>query len=581
MNIQEYDILNELQRKEGQKQRELAKSTKYSLGKVNSSVKMLLEEGYITKDMKLTSKAEKEFEVKRPENAIILAAGFGLRTIPLNLEIPKGLVEVKGEALIERLIKQLHEAGVYKIDIVVGFMKEQYEFLIDEYGVNLIYNEEYKRKNNLYSLKMVEDKINNTYILPCDVWCRDNPFSERELYSWYMITQRMTRDTFFRLNRKMELVRIKEPEMGNEMIGISYILPEEAKLIRKNISKFTEDSFYDNAYWEETLFENSKMRIQPRIIPDNDVHEINYYEQLREIDDNSKHLSTEAIQKITEVFDCTTDDIVEVDVVKRGMTNRSFLFSVRGERYIMRIAGEGSNLIVNRYQEYEVYQKIKEYDFCDPVIYMSPDEGYKITRFIEGVRQCEGDNEEDLKRGMETVRNFHEKKLQVEHFFDFKEKINYYESLWQGTPSVFRDYHETKEKVFELIDYVNTLERPIALTHMDAVVDNLLMTEDKVYLIDWEYAAMQDVHVDLAMFAILISYTREEADHLMDIYFQGNVTEEIRIKIYAYMAICGFLWSNWCEFKRIEGTEFGDYNLEQYRYAKKYYKIVKEYLEEK
>ena len=51
---------------------------------------------------------------KRRKNAIILAAGFGMRMVPINTETPKGLLEIKGERLIERTIRQLHEVGIYR-----------------------------------------------------------------------------------------------------------------------------------------------------------------------------------------------------------------------------------------------------------------------------------------------------------------------------------------------------------------------------------------------------------------------------------------------------------------------------------
>ena len=59
---------------------------------------------------------------------------------------------MKGEPLIERLIKQLHEVGVFNIDIVVGFMKEQYEYLIDKYNVNLVYNNRLYDKRTIFIL---------------------------------------------------------------------------------------------------------------------------------------------------------------------------------------------------------------------------------------------------------------------------------------------------------------------------------------------------------------------------------------------------------------------------------------------
>ena len=143
MNIQEYDIMNEIAESGYENQRILTEKTGYSLGKVNQSLNELIQKEYLTKEYQLTEKAEAEFEKKAPKNAIILAAGYGIRMMPMNREVPKGLIEVNGEPLIERLIRQLHEAGIFQIDIIVGFMKEQYEYLIDEFQVNLIVNREY------------------------------------------------------------------------------------------------------------------------------------------------------------------------------------------------------------------------------------------------------------------------------------------------------------------------------------------------------------------------------------------------------------------------------------------------------
>lgn len=61
-------------------------------------------------------------------------------------------------------------------------------------------------------------------------------------------------------------------------------------------------------------------------------------------------------------------------------------------------------------------------------------------------------------------------------------------------------------------------------------------------------------------------------------YFTEGCSDETRIKIYCYIAACGLLWSNWCEYKRNLGVEFGEYSLRQFRYAKDYYRIVKEEL---
>ena len=163
----------------------------------------------------------------------------------------------------------------------------------------------------------------------------------------------------------------------------------------------------------------------------------------------------------------------------------------------------------------------------------------------------------------------------MDHEFNLFEQIEYYEGLWDGESSIYRDYLETKENVYRLKSYIDKQKRQISLTHIDAVCDNFLFKDEKIYLIDWEYAGMQDIHVDIAMFAIYAMYDKEQVDELIDAYFSGEVSREVRLKIYCYIAVCGLLWSNWCEYKRNVWSEFGEYSIRQYRYAKEYYRIVK------
>ena len=131
MNKQCMDILNILRSRKYINQRDLAENSGHSLGVVNRSLKELVNYGYINSKFKLTDKAEKAFQDAKPKNAVILAAGFGMRMVPINMETPKGLLKVNGEPLIERTIKQLNEAGIREIYVVVGFMKEQYEYLMN------------------------------------------------------------------------------------------------------------------------------------------------------------------------------------------------------------------------------------------------------------------------------------------------------------------------------------------------------------------------------------------------------------------------------------------------------------------
>lgn len=584
MNNSKQDILNNLIKEPFINQRILAAQTGHSLGIVNRSLKELISEGYLDEEIRPTEKALREAKEKAPKNAIILAAGFGMRMVPINTETPKGLLEIKGERLIECTIRQLHEVGITEIYIVVGFMKEQYEYLINEYGVDLIVAPDYTSKNNLHSLKTAADHLSNSYIIPCDIWCEKNPYSRNELYSWYMVSDLVDDDSTVRVNRKQELVVQKEQAGGNAMIGICYLLETEAEIVRERLEELGRDSRYDGAFWEETLYRKDRMIVTARVVHAADAVEINTYEQLREIDSDSSQLQTDAIQVICEALGAQQNEVTNITVLKKGMTNRSFLFSCKDKKYIMRIPGEGTDQLINRRQEAAVYQTIAGRRICDEIAYINPENGYKITEYLEGARVCDAENEEDLQKCMKKLREFHGQKLRVDHSFDLFGQMEYYESLWEGTPSAYKDYEKTKAHVLQLKDYIEANAGEWVLTHIDAVPDNFLFVEEngkeEIRLIDWEYAGMQDPHVDIAMFCIYSLYKKEQVDHLIDLYFEGNCDDRTRIKIYCYIAVCGLLWSNWCEYKRKLGVEFGEYSLRQYRYAKDYYKIVQQELGE-
>ncbi|MBO4235308.1 MAG: NTP transferase domain-containing protein [Firmicutes bacterium] len=581
MTKHECDIIYILSKNGFVNQRTLSEETGLSLGLVNRSLKNLENEGYLSGDMSLTEKAKDLAHNHRPKNAIILAAGFGMRMVPINHDMPKALLVVHGEVLIERLIGQLKDAGISNITIVVGFMMEKFEYLIDKYGVELIANPDYTTKNNLHSVLLVEKHISDTYIVPCDLWFDENPFREAEFYSWYMLSDKNDPTSNVRANRGCELVKSHKNEESLKMVGLSYISKDDSERFRKLLATLAEMSSSDSCFWEDALFLDHEWNIFARVVSDASVFEINTYEDLREFDNNSNSLNSGAISVIADALHISPNDIRDISILNKGMTNRSFLFWCHGQKYIMRIPGEGTGILINRKNEAAVYEAIKGKNLCDDPVYLNPENGYKITRFLEDIRVADAFNQDDIKTCMKKLKEFHDMKLKVNHSFDIYERIDFYENLWEGRPSIFSDYAETKAKMIRLKEIIDSTEKDYVLTHIDAICDNFLFhkTEDGtegLQLTDWEYSGMQDPHVDIAMFCIYSYYDKEEVDNLIDIYFDGKCDIKTRRKIYCYIAICGFLWSNWTEYKRILGVEFGEYGLRQYRYAKDYYKYAME-----
>lgn len=583
MNTVELDLLNILSNEPFVNQRLLANASGHSLGMVNRSIRNLVCEGYLTNDIVLTPKAREEMRARAPHSAIILAAGIGMRMAPVNLMQPKGMIEVHGEPLVERLVCQLREAGVASITIVVGFMKERFEYLIDEYGVELVVNPEFSTRNNLHSLALVADRLSNTYIVPSDIWCARNPFHRNEPYSWYMVSDLVDDESFVRISRKGELLGVRGGSGGNRMVGIAYLLEEDSATLRDALARMDSSRAHASEFWESAVFAEGGPRLMARSVHTTEVFEIDTYEQLRELDEGSGRLNCEAIDTIAAALHASADGVKEVRVLKKGAINRTFLFSVGGSKYVARIPGVATEGLVNRDHEAKTYKAIAGRGLCDKPVLVDPESGCKIAKYVEGARHCNASSEADLRRCMALLKAFHAMDIKVDHTFDLYERIDFFESLWGGSQSAYRDYEKTKANVLSLRLFVESVPRLWCLTHIDPVADNFLFYPDgtggeALQLIDWEYAGMQDPHVDIAMFAIYNNFDKGQLDHLVDVYFadEGGCDAATRAKVYCYVATCGLLWSNWCEHNRNLGVEFGAYSLAQYRYAKEFYRYAKD-----
>ncbi len=105
----------------------------------------------------------------KAERAIIMAAGLGKRMFPVTKTTPKPLVRVNGVRMIDTAIKGLHENGIYEIYIVVGYLKDQFQELTHDYpGIELIENPYYDTCNNISSLYVAREHIENAIILDGD-----------------------------------------------------------------------------------------------------------------------------------------------------------------------------------------------------------------------------------------------------------------------------------------------------------------------------------------------------------------------------------------------------------------------------
>lgn len=599
-------------------QRELASMLEVSLGTVNTLIKECTALTYLTVnsegDYQLTASGMEFMEQFRVDAALIIAAGFGSRFVPLTFETPKGLLEVFGERMIERQIKQLHEVGIRDITIVVGYLKEKFEYLIDKYDVKLLYNPEYSCKNTLATVYHAKDVLagRNVYLLSSDNWMRDNMYHTYECFGWYssVYMNGPTSEWCLSFNKKG---RITGSSVGGRdswvMYGPVFFSKTFSQQFLPVLEAYYQIGGTEQFYWEQVyadmLTGEAKERILnaglslPEVLqgraseteldmsinkqPDNQVYEFENLEELRLFDPKYQNKSNnKAMELVSQVFQIPESEISDIRCLKSGMTNQSFLFQVQGKHYLCRIPGTGTEFLINRRQEKEVYDTVASLGITEHIIYFNGDTGYKISEYYEGSRNADPHNPDDMKKCMALLRRLHDCGLHVGHEFNLKERINFYENLCRTHGSIpFDDYETVLEWMDELLELLDKQKRDKVLSHIDSVADNFLFLPDgSIRLIDWEYSGMCDPLIDVAMYAIYSYYSLEQAYDLLCSYLDREPTVKEQFILYAYMALGGFLWALWAVYKSNIGQEFGEYTIVMYRYAKKCYrKIISDILQ--
>jgi len=563
-------------------QEELSGELRLTKKQIDEFLEECLLKGLIViakESFELTQAGREYLERFRVKNAVILAAEVGSRYIQVAAETPKGLLEVYGKPLIEQKIELLLEKGIRDIVIVTGYKKEKFKYLKQKYGVRLVYNSSYASNNNLASLYCVLRYLDSTYVLAPDTWITKNIFNSHEAHAWHSCVHYDAKTTEWCVEAADD-GQIKSISLGGldtrMMLGPAYFSPEFSAALRPLIVDYYYRNDSGKFYWETVLKEN--LDALP-IYMNKQSGNIYGFDGLQDF--NFFELPGKADERIAEIVahacNVPPGTVVDIRPIKEGMTNNSFIFSYEGTRYIVRTPGEGTDMLINRRNEYDVYEAINPLIISDDILYIDPDTGIKITKFFENAKPCNPQNFAGVALCMKRLREFHNQNIEVNHTFDVFERIEFYEGLWNGEDSCYYNYAETKEWVYKLKDYVDYAPKHWTLSHIDSVSDNFLFIRKDgmrdIRLIDWEYAGMQDAHIDIAMFAIYAAYDCENVDKLIDCYFVEGCSLEIRLKIYAYIAMCGLLWSNWCEYKRHIGVEFGEYTLRQYRYARDYCKI--------
>lgn len=299
-------------------------------------------------------------------------------------------------------------------------------------------------------------------------------------------------------------------------------------------------------------------------------------------DMNSKGSFTEVdsgiFDNVCRTLDCAPEDITEAVFIEAGLTNHSILITVKGEKYIYRDPGKGTEEIVNRKAEAFALQIASELGLDDTFIYEDPDEGWKISRYIEGCTELDYANREHVRRALQMARTLHTSGKTSPWSFDFfDEGVNIAAMLKDLGYPLPGDFEELLGRASLIAEKMRLEAGSPVLCHNDFYGPNFLVKGDEMRLIDWEYAAMGDPTCDIGNFVSQGSgYSVEETIDILPLYYGRAATDEEKRHCVAAVGVVGWYWYVWAMYKEAMGNPVGEWQDIWYRAAKRFISAAEE-----
>ena len=521
------------------------------------------------------------------KNAIILAAGKSSNFAPFIYEKPKGLFCVKGEILIERQIRQLQEAGVFEIYVVVGYMKEKFFYLEQKYNIKLISNNTFATHGNIYSLYAAKQYLNNTFVCCADQYFNQNPFFDDNYNNVSYRACTLLEGKFNEFGAGLdEQNRIAKFTIGGSnslaMVGHAYFNSDFSSKFISFLENEINDFGVGKMFWEEFWAKHIEdLTFFSKIYNSEFCFEFDSLDDLIKFDaEFLLNIDSKIIENICNTLKCNSCDIKEIQTINAGLTNVSFSFKVDKQKYVYRHPGWTADNLVNRATELYTQTVAKENGIDKSFIAMGND-GWKMSYFVDSQVKCNfKSNRAQRKVALSYLSRIHNAditsaRLLLKTFDPIDEAMKLL-SIASGAKGdllcEFGELINKTKKLYEIIKNSNFAKtRKKVLCHNDVYEPNYLATKNgDFYLIDWEYAGLNDAAYDLACIFCRDSFSDAMIDEYIIDYLGREPSFEEKRYFWAYIPICGFYWFCWGLYKGSVGDDDGFFFLPAYRNCMKY-----------
>lgn len=606
-----FKLLETLSKNPDLSQKALSLQLDMSIGKINYTLGDLTKEGLINtiklgkSHRYLVTEKGREFlreeldrlhgtkvalhskERKTVKQAVILAGGE-----KTDFDKPVSLLDIDGSniTLLERNIGILEANGIEKIVIVTGYKKEAFEELDtikNKANVYFTENTRYNWTGTMASLaKASEYLTDDFFLIEDDILVEENAVKlvlESEDRDCVLVTKESgSGDEAFIEIKDGYLYKISKDlrqlnRIDGEMIGVSKIsygvFQEMLELFNDNRNPYVN--------YEYLLLDVSR-KIDVGYLKMSDLiwADIDNQEQYFKLVDKFYPMLKRKEQEFREhelketISNALSVDVNLISEIKPfgGMTNKNYKVTVDHDDFVVRVSGNGTEEMINRFDEKYNSQLASNLGINPEQLYFNEFTGLKIARLIpdaETFNPKTAKREENLIRISGILRELHTSNIKMENEFNVFERMRHYEKLAFEANGVFYEgYEKVKSQVKELQSFYDNLNVELAPCHIDPVPENFVKSgDDKLYLIDWEYSGMNDPLWDVAAFSLECELSPREETLFLQQYNQGHLDVVHRQRVLLNKIFQDFVWTIWTILKEAKGDDFGSYGINRFRRA--------------
>jgi thiamine kinase-like enzyme len=240
--------------------------------------------------------------------------------------------------------------------------------------------------------------------------------------------------------------------------------------------------------------------------------------------------------KLLKTYNIFNEELLSLVVLKtQGFNNISYLLETANKSYIIRVFKSNESVNISREFEFKTQKKAYKQNIAPKPIFLNGE--FMIYEYSKGIHKSKL-KKSNIKTLAKQIKKLHKIKVKAKTY-NLKSDLSNYKTYLKDK--------ESKKLINQSIKSLKKLKKfkkHLVLTHHDLNPKNIIFNKNKIKIIDWEYAGVNDRFFDLASICIEFNLNKKEEKLFLDNYLKkSNITQYLKLKHFKiiYKNLCA-LW---------------------------------------